>query len=282
LTSRPETEIICWNLKREVCIGRIDQSKLVLFLKDLNKLLTKDSAVASLNSATRIFAKVRKLNGNHCLAGVPLLTSRNIDPSCSSCLDGEARSGDALDDCYPGLASLVGVVSFEKHNKPKDLPFEDYDALEFAQAVVDRQLRPTGLLSTNEGFRWVTIYQDLQDYLAPFPKVTHWEKARNALGTRWDTPTLLVKYPAQFKPYKLCMPSFIEGGPRPEWRCQPSPEGWNMTVNLENGEAGLSEGVLCPTALTDEFEYELLKSTGSINESPFIDNYASLRDKAII
>ena len=282
LSSESLTEIVCWNLKREVDIGSCPRDRLLAFLREIDDELSRSSARLTFQGMERLFLKIRKTRGYHCLNGKIIAYSHNLAKGCDFCQDGTGVKGDDGDSSYPGLCTFVKVESFHRHNRSGADPFEEYQHLDFVKAVAKKELIPEGILSAKNGFVWITKIEDLKNYLRAFSEEKHWEKARNILGERWNDAVILVGYPSNFKPYKLCAPTFIEGGLNPDWRCDPRGDGWNSTVNMESGTAGLPEAIHCPAPLTPDFTYEVLEYENDTAKKSWVTNYDCLRNKVML
>ena len=200
-------------------------------------------------------------------------------PDCTSCLLGKPMRGTEGDPEHADLCIFSAVEDFYYYQDFK--PYETSD-LEFAYAIREGKMVPGIVLSTRKNMIWATRLSALESHLAAMPVEKWWVAARSALGLDWHSPVILIKFPSWHRPYRLCVPSFVEGGDNPMWRCEIGPDNWNRTVNLETGEAGLPEAILCPCRVDEDCEYDVFEAESDAVMSSSSADYDLLLRKAVV
>ena len=250
LSRQPVTEIICWNLVKELINGYCQEGVLDRFLTEIDSLLRRDSSFM-LKDPKIVFRYLRQeVSEEVCLRGRLIAGDSQTADCCFKIMVGS--------ETYATVCRLMDLESFIEYSKHRRPVF-----LENPSEGISYDSRAELNLTSRAGFLFVTRKPELDEVLGPEPYEDQWKRVLELLGltnlgNENDTPLknkyALVEYPPTFSPFRLCQPTYIEGGEKAEFRIRPLDDGWNQTVDLgefSDGDAGLPEAVHCPFGIAE-------------------------------
>ena len=178
-------------------------------------------------------------------------------------MKGNLIAGDQDDDdcCFKQkrgtetLDSIARVMDFERFVDYSDSRRPVY--LEDLSAGLIYENEANLIIDSRAGYLFVTKAEEVEILLGDNPNESEWQNLLNNLGITnigdlhgsVKNKYVLIRYPEDFAPARICQPSLIEGGEKPEFRIQSNSCSWGIAVNLDHsifGEDGLPESIHCP------------------------------------
>ena len=121
-------------------------------------------------------------------------------------------------------------------------------------------------VTSRAGYLFVARKTEVEAFLGHDPSTKDWKRLLAAFGLTNEVSNkskrnhyVLVYYPEDFSPFRMCQPTFIEGGEKPEFCIYDSKDGWGRTLDLDSlvsGQVEIREAVHCPYGKT-RVEYQL-------------------------
>ncbi len=273
-------EIFLWNIVRGLKNEDIKE-RLIFFISKLDKYIVEHPTTVNdtqnLDTINRVLEDVsgcgKDNDHNLCLLGT-IITGTKNPTTC--CFRGFSMFGN------DPVAELCQAWTCTRFHKDTVTDYPEYlDPLEYAEKAASGEITiKDGKLSSKRGFCWVSKLPDLNNYLEGIKREERWDKLRKILGFDYNKELVLIKYPNDFKPRLISQPTFIEGHIL-HFRYDPTTNGWNQTVNLENGDSGVPEAVHCPHHFTDKFKYEVFKPADTPSTVLHVDYNLLLRKAKI-
>ena len=262
LTKTQKTQIICWNLLRDLEFNGSPKDALEIFLRELDEAIKSDVDFVRTNIRDAFTTLRKKLGNDVCLKGKLIKGSLNED-CCFKLSEGHQP--------IDGLSRVVSYIKFQEQRK-YEAPYFLEDESE--SAIIKKGKTQLCLDSKHRGFLFVTTHEEVREHLRAVPIKEKWTKLIRRLGIPNDKAKkgndsvryALICYPEFFKPGRLTKPTFIDAGEKFEFCLTPEGHnGWGKTLDLDDGSQGLSEAVHCPYGIT-EVEYEIFDA--SVSPSP--------------